>query len=80
MEEIDACSECGFMKLNTLEKLYLCLAAVGALSYAFSRESYLSESHLGEIDETIAQEQGSNAKLHFLPIRGNFTRNAWLYE
>ena len=30
--------------------------------------------HLGEIGETIVQEQGSNAKLHFLPIRGNFTR------
>ena len=30
--------------------------------------------HLGEIGETIAQAQGSAAKLHFLPIRGNFTR------
>lgn len=30
--------------------------------------------HLGEIGETIAQEQGSNVKLHFLPVRGNFTR------
>ena len=30
--------------------------------------------HLVEIDETIAQEQGSNVKLHFLPVRGNFTR------
>ena len=30
--------------------------------------------HLGEIDETIAQEQGCNVKLHFLPVRGNFTR------
>jgi N-acetyl-gamma-glutamyl-phosphate reductase len=30
--------------------------------------------HLGEIGETIAQAQGSAAKLYFLPIRGNFTR------
>ena len=30
--------------------------------------------HLGEIGETLAAAQGSNATLHFLPIRGNFTR------
>lgn len=30
--------------------------------------------HLGEIGETIVQEQGSEANVHFLPIRGNFTR------
>ena len=30
--------------------------------------------HLREINETIVQEQGSNVKLHFLPVRGNFTR------
>lgn len=30
--------------------------------------------HLGEIGETVVQEQGSEAKVHFLPIRGNFTR------
>ena len=30
--------------------------------------------HLGEIGETLAHAQGSASKLHFLPIRGNFTR------
>jgi N-acetyl-gamma-glutamyl-phosphate reductase len=30
--------------------------------------------HLGEIGETVVQEQGSEANVHFLPIRGNFTR------
>ena len=30
--------------------------------------------HLGEIGETIAKAKGSAAKLHFLPVRGNFTR------
>ena len=30
--------------------------------------------HLDEIVETITQAQGSATKLHFLPVRGNFTR------
>ncbi len=33
-----------------------------------------THQHLGEIGETLATAQGSDAVLHFLPIRGNFTR------
>ncbi len=33
--------------------------------------------HLGEIGETLMQKQGSESTLHFLPIRGNFTRGIY---
>lgn len=33
-----------------------------------------THQHLGEIGETLAAAQGSDTALHFLPIRGNFTR------
>lgn len=33
-----------------------------------------THQHLGEIGETLTTAQGSDAALHFLPIRGNFTR------
>ena len=52
-------------------------AATSHFSWRNNNISYYKpfvHQHLGEIGETIAQEQGSNTKLHFLPIRGNFTR------
>jgi N-acetyl-gamma-glutamyl-phosphate reductase len=33
-----------------------------------------THQHLGEIGETLTPAQGSASTLHFLPIRGNFTR------
>ena len=52
-------------------------SATGHFSWRNNNISYYKpfvHQHLGEIGETLAQAQGTTAKLHFLPIRGNFTR------
>jgi len=52
-------------------------SATGHFSWRNNNISYYKpfvHQHLGEIGETLTQAQGSNATLHFLPIRGNFTR------
>lgn len=49
----------------------------GHFSWRNNNISYykpFTHQHLGEIGETLLQLQGSRSTLHFLPIRGNFTR------
>ena len=37
-----------------------------------------THQHLGEISETLTEAQGKLPELHFLPIRGNFTRGIFV--
>ena len=52
-------------------------SATGHFSWRNNNISYYKpfvHQHLGEIGETLRHHQGEDTTLHFLPIRGNFTR------